>query len=356
MLIHHAGSRRDPGGGRPRDCPGRRAARTCSSTGTAPRCPIKDAGAERPLGGRARHHRALPRRPPALRTNCRGRQLFQPAIDLADERVRGVADGSTRCSPRSRSYTDIDENPDTAAYFFPGGEPPCRWAILRDQPGVCGNVACGGRAWPRGVLHRPDRRGHRDTRRSRRRAPGTLTTERSGRLRGGAGGNRCAARSAAYRMCSVPPPSSGIAVLSDPRSGGAVRAAAAWPNDRGRLVAHSSTPCCSPMRTATTTWPTPISCEVPTAGTDGPTLLAGPGRRRARPLAAPHGPGDPGEVAATARRSSIVGRSGRHRRGGGYLAPVGAWTATVTPSRSPPRWSSPSVPSAWLPASSSTTN
>lgn len=136
-------------------------------------------------------------------------ELFEPAIALAENGFE-VSPRLNMLLEQMARYTDIEEHADTAAYFFPDGA-PLAVGYLRKNPDYAATLRAvasqGPQAFYTGaVANAIVERTRQEPR------PGTLTAE-------DLAGYRAVLRDAvcgpyrAYRVCTVPPPSSGVAVL-----------------------------------------------------------------------------------------------------------------------------------------------
>ena len=135
--------------------------------------------------------------------------LFEPAIRLAEEgfEVSPRMHGSLQ---RIAGYTDIEDNPDTGAYFYPGGEPLPVGHLLRNQAyaDTLRGVAERG---PVAFYEGPVAQAIADRAAQPPRA-GTLTVADLAAYEAKVREPVCAPFRE-LRVCSAPPPSSGVAVL-----------------------------------------------------------------------------------------------------------------------------------------------
>jgi gamma-glutamyltranspeptidase / glutathione hydrolase len=136
-------------------------------------------------------------------------QLFEPAIQLADEGFE-VSPRLNMLLAQMAAYTDIDEYPETSEYFFPGGE-PLPVGFRRTNPDYAATLRAVAERGPEAFYIGPiaDAIVARAQQAPR---PGALTAS-------DLAGYQAVVREPvcgpfrSFRVCSVPPPSSGVAVL-----------------------------------------------------------------------------------------------------------------------------------------------
>jgi gamma-glutamyltranspeptidase / glutathione hydrolase len=136
-------------------------------------------------------------------------QLFGPAIELA-ERGFEVSQRLNLLLTQMAAYTNIDENPDTAAYFFPDGQ-PLPVGFVRTNPDYAATLRAvaenGPEAFYAGAIAEAIvARAQQEPR------PGALATSDFADYRAVLREPVCGPFRG-FRVCSVPPPSSGVAVL-----------------------------------------------------------------------------------------------------------------------------------------------
>ena len=136
-------------------------------------------------------------------------QLFDPAVRLAEQGFE-VSPRLNMLLAQIARYTNIDENPDTAAYFFPDGE-PLPVGYLRTNPAYAATL--------RGVAERGPQAFYTGpvaeaivARAAQAPLPGALTIDDLAAYQAVLRDPVCGPFRG-YRVCSVPPPSSGVAVL-----------------------------------------------------------------------------------------------------------------------------------------------
>ncbi len=136
-------------------------------------------------------------------------QLFEPAIELADNGFpvsQRMHDSLVRIS----RFTRLDENPATAAYFFPGGEVLAAGAI-RDNPAYAETLRRIVALGPDGFYHGPVADSIIAAAAEAPR-PATLTQGDLGNY-GAVFRDPVCGPYRGYSVCSMPPPSSGSAVV-----------------------------------------------------------------------------------------------------------------------------------------------
>jgi gamma-glutamyltranspeptidase/glutathione hydrolase len=135
--------------------------------------------------------------------------LFAPAIALAESGFE-VSPRLSALLTQMAQYTDIDEHPDTAAYFFPEGV-PLPAGYLRRNPDYAATLRAVAERGPEAFYRGDVAQAIVDRARQAPR-PGTLTTADLAGYRAVLREPVCGPYRT-YRVCSVPPPSSGVAVL-----------------------------------------------------------------------------------------------------------------------------------------------
>lgn len=135
--------------------------------------------------------------------------LFDPAIELAREGFV-VSPRLNNLLERIRRVSDLDDNPESADYFYPGGETLAVGAV-RDNPAYADLLQAiadeGPDAFYRGEVARAmARAAQREPR------PGTLGTDDLANYRAVVRTPVCGPFRN-YKMCSAPPPSSGLAQI-----------------------------------------------------------------------------------------------------------------------------------------------
>jgi gamma-glutamyltranspeptidase / glutathione hydrolase len=136
-------------------------------------------------------------------------QLFEPAIRLAEAGFE-VSPRLNMLLAQISRYTAIDENPDTAAYFFPGGE-PLPVGFVRDNPEYAATLRAVAEHGPAAFYVGPIAEAI-VARAQQAPRPGTLTTDDLAAYEAVLRDPVCGPFRG-HRVCSVPPPSSGVAVL-----------------------------------------------------------------------------------------------------------------------------------------------
>ncbi|MEE4301359.1 MAG: gamma-glutamyltransferase [Pseudomonadales bacterium] len=136
-------------------------------------------------------------------------ELFRPAIGLAEDGFE-VSQRMHDSLVRIAGYTDIEDNPDTGAYFYPGGEALPVGHLLRNPEYAAtlrGVVERGPEAFYEGpVAEAIVARAQQEPRGS------TMTLEDIGGYEAKVRPAVCG-RYRDYEVCSAPPPSSGVAVI-----------------------------------------------------------------------------------------------------------------------------------------------
>jgi gamma-glutamyltranspeptidase/glutathione hydrolase len=135
--------------------------------------------------------------------------LFAPAIALAESGFE-VSPRLSALLTQIAQYTDIEEHPDTAAYFFPGGA-PLPAGYLRRNPDYAATLRAVAERGPDAFYQGEVAQAIVDRARQAPR-PGSLTTADLAGYRAVLREPVCGPYRT-YRVCSVPPPSSGVAVL-----------------------------------------------------------------------------------------------------------------------------------------------
>jgi gamma-glutamyltranspeptidase/glutathione hydrolase len=216
-------------------------------------------------------------------------RLFEPAIVLADKGFE-VSPRLNALLTQIAMYTDLEEHADTGAYFYPGGK-PLPVGYLRTNPAYAATLRAiaerGPEAFYTGATAQAIvDRSHEEPR------PGALAMS-------DLAGYRAVVRDAVcgpyrgYRVCSAPPPASGVAVLEvlglveRLAPAGAANDAAGWGTfidamelayaDRDHYVADAD------------------FVDVPTAGLADPHYWEARAAERVAP-GAQAAPGDPGAV------------------------------------------------------------
>lgn len=136
-------------------------------------------------------------------------RLFEPAIRLAEEGFEVSARLSNLLGQIAR-YTDIEEHPDTAAYFFPGGE-PLPVGFRRTNPEYAATLRAVAERGPAAFYTGPIAAAI-VARTQQAPRPGALTEADLAGYRAVLREPVCGPYRA-YRVCTMPPPSSGVAVL-----------------------------------------------------------------------------------------------------------------------------------------------
>ena len=136
-------------------------------------------------------------------------ELFAPAIELAENGFE-VSPRMHGSLVRIAGYTDIEDNPDTGAYFYPGGEPLPAGHLLRNPAyaeTLRGVAEYGSVAFYEGPVAEAIA-----ARVAQPPRAGTLTVEDIAAYEAKVREPVCG-RYRTWEVCSAPPPSSGVAVI-----------------------------------------------------------------------------------------------------------------------------------------------
>lgn len=136
--------------------------------------------------------------------------LFEPAIRLADQGFE-VSPRLNMLLGQMAGYTAISTNPDTAAYFFPDGE-PLPVGYLRTNPAYAATLRAVAESGP-AAFYTGDVAAAVVDRARQAPGPGALTLADMAEYRALVREPVCGSFRS-YRVCTVPPPSSGVAVLA----------------------------------------------------------------------------------------------------------------------------------------------
>jgi gamma-glutamyltranspeptidase/glutathione hydrolase len=136
-------------------------------------------------------------------------RLFEPAIRLAEEGFQ-VSPRLNALLAQIATMTDLETHPDTAAYFYPDGK-PLPVGFVRTNADYAATLRAVAERGPEAFYTGPVAAAIVERARQAPR-PGTITTEDLAGYQAVLRDAVCAPYRT-YRVCSVPPPSSGVALL-----------------------------------------------------------------------------------------------------------------------------------------------